>query len=47
MPSDPPSASPTAIAMAATSAVATACVALSGKATATPSKQLLLIKPVH
>ena len=47
MPSDPPSASPTAIAMTATRMVATARVALSGQAAAAPPKQLLLTKPVH
>ena len=47
MPSDPASASPTTIAMAATRTVATACVALSGQTAAAPPKQLLLTKPVH
>ena len=43
----PPSASPAAIAMAATRTVATARAALSGQAAAAPPKQLLLTKPVH
>ena len=47
MPSARPSASPTAIAIAATRTVATARVALSGQAAAAPPKQLLIIKPVH
>ena len=47
MPSEPPSASPTAITMAATRTVATARAALSDQAAAASPKQLLLIKPVH
>ena len=47
MASAPPSASPTAIAMATTRTVATARAALSGQAAAAPPKQLLLTKPVH
>ena len=47
MPSVPPSASSTAIAMAATRMVVMARAALSSQAAAEPQKQFLLIKPLN
>ena len=47
MPSAPSSASPTAIAIAATRTVATARVALSSQVAVAPPKQLLLLKPLQ
>ena len=47
MPSAPPSPSPTAIPMAATRTVATACVALPSQAATAPQNRASLMYPLH